>query len=389
MGSDGLSRRDFLRRMAGTAAALGASGLGAGVPGALAAAAAKGRGGMKYRVLGRTKLKVSELGMGTIITGSAAVIQRAMDLGITYFDTAECYREGNSEIDLGKALQGRRDKVVVATKWHTNGHTPAEDLIGSLDASLKRLGMDHVDLIQIHGAETREQVESDELWSAFTTARQAGKVRFNGLSAHSNQAEVIRTAIKTGRYDAVLPAHNALTADSVGPAIAEAHKAGLGVIVMKALAPVHEGKRSEAFQDLPGNPYQQAIRWVLRDPNVSTTIVDMPNFDELTEDYQAVVTPASEAEMERFEGAVRRVAMGSCHLCGACTGQCPRGVRVADIMRHVLYHDGYGNRARATALYRDLAVNAAVCADCTTCPVVCPWGVPVRSRLERAHAVLA
>ncbi len=254
---------------------------------------------------------------------------------------------------------------------------------------LKRLGMDHVELIQIHGAETAAQVESEELWKAFTTARDQGKVRFNGLSAHGHQAEVIRAAIKTGRYDAVLPAHNAFTAESVGPAIAEAHKAHVGVIVMKALGPVHDGKASEAFKDLPGSPYQQAIRWVLRDPNVSTVIVDMPSFEELTENVKAVATPGSQAEMERFEAAARTVAAGSCHLCGTCTGQCPRGLRVADVMRHLLYHDGYGHRERAVALYRELPTNAAACADCPTCSVECPWGVPVRARLERAHAVLA
>ena len=253
-----LSRRDFLKRAAGAAAALGAaSGLGVKLPEALAANGAK-KPGMGYRVLGRTKLKVSELGMGTIVTGNAAVIQRAVDLGVNFFDTAECYREGNGEIDLGKALKGRRDKVIIATKWHTDGHTPAEALLRSLDQSLSRLNMDHVELIQIHGADNEVQVTGDELWEAFTRARQAGKVRFNGLSTHGNRA-VIRAAIKNGRFDAVLPAHNAMTADSVGPAIREAHKAGVGVIVMKALQPAHEGKGSEAFQGLRGNPYQQAI----------------------------------------------------------------------------------------------------------------------------------
>ena len=385
-----LSRRDFLKRAAGAAAALGAaSGLGVKLPEALAAKGAK-KPGMGYRVLGRTKLKVSELGMGTIVTGNAAVIQRAVDLGVNFFDTAECYREGNGEIDLGKALKGRRDKVIIATKWHTDGHTPAEALLRSLDQSLSRLNMDHVELIQIHGADNEVQVTGDELWEAFTRARQAGKVRFNGLSTHGNRA-VIRAAIKNGRFDAVLPAHNAMTADSVGPAIREAHKAGVGVIVMKALQPAHEGKGSEAFQGLRGNPYQQAIQWVLKDPAVATVIVDRPTFDELEEDYAAVAGTMSEAELREFETAVAIVSAGACHLCGACTGQCRAGVKVADIMRYLLYHDGYGDRGRAVGLYRALpaSASAARCGDCTQCSVVCPWGVPVRERLEKGHAVLA
>jgi predicted aldo/keto reductase-like oxidoreductase len=386
-----LTRRDFLKRAAAGAAATAgvASGVGLRLPDAPAEQAKK-QNGMGYRILGRTKLKVSEISFGTIRTGNAAVIQRGLDLGINYFDTAECYREGNSEIDLGKALKGRRDKVVVATKWHTDGSTPAADLLKSLDQSLQRLNMDHVDLIQIHGAETEAQVNSDQLWEAFTTARQAGKVRFQGFSTHANQVAMIRAAIKNGRYDAVLPGHNAMS-PHITPVIKEAKEAGVGVVVMKALAPAHRGRGAEALQGFTGSIYQKAIQWVLSDPNVCTTIVDMPTFDELEEDVAAVTGTVTKAELEQFERAVAMIGVGTCHLCGACTGQCPAGVRVADIMRYSLYHDGYGDRARAVSLYRALPpkASAAACDECAECRIVCPWGVPVRSELGRMHAVLA
>ncbi len=387
-----MTRRDFLRHAAaGAALTVGAvSGLGE-LSTALAKTTENQPAGMPYRIFGRTKERVSLLGMGTIRTKNPAVIHKALDLGVNFFDTAECYRGGNSEIDLGKALKGRRDQAFVATKWHTNGRTPAKDLLASLDESLQRLKMDHVDLIQIHGAKSAGPVKSDELWEAFTRAREAGKVRFNGVTTHENQVAVVRAAIETKRYDAVFVVHNALTAGTVGPAIAEAHKAGVGVMVMKALAPAHQGKRLAAFRELKGNPYQRAIQWVAKDPNVSTVVVDMPTFDELAEDYQAVTTPVTSAQLEEFEGAVTRIAAGTCHLCGACTGQCPAGVKVADIMRFSLYHDGYGDRERAVSLYRELppGATAAVCGDCASCRVVCPWGVPVKSQLERTHAVLA
>jgi predicted aldo/keto reductase-like oxidoreductase len=346
---------------------------------------------MKHRTLGRTKLQVSELGLGLIKTDNPAVIQRALDHGINYFDTAASYRGGNSEVVLGRALKGRRDQAIVATKWHTNGRTPAKALLDSLDGSLQRLGTDHVDLIQIHGAGRPVQVNSDELWEAFTQARKAGKVRFHGLSTHRNQVAVVRAAIKSGRYDQVLVSHNALTAERIGPALGEAHKAGVGVVIMKALEPAHASKGTDAFAGLRGNPYQKCIQWVLKDSNVSTVIVDMPTFDELQEDVAAATTLMTRAEQREFELAVAQVSTGTCHLCGACTGQCPAGVQVSDIMRYALYHDGYGDRARARSLYRELSAtaSAAVCRGCDTCAVVCPWGVPVRSRLERAHAIMA
>jgi len=139
VGTDNLSRREFLRRAAtGAAVSVGAAaGLGAALRPAAAAAtgAEKGR---RYRTLGRTGLKVSELGLGTIKIDSPAVVQHAMDLGVNYFDTAACYQGGKSEEKLGRALKGRREQAVVATKWHTDGSTSAKELLASLDASLRR-----------------------------------------------------------------------------------------------------------------------------------------------------------------------------------------------------------------------------------------------------------
>jgi predicted aldo/keto reductase-like oxidoreductase len=206
-----------------------------------------------------------------------------------------------------------------------------------------------------------------------------------------NQIAVARAVIKSGRFDAMLISYNAFIGERVGPVLEEAVNAGLGTIIMKSLQPVHGANESEIFKGLKGSPYQRAIQWVLRNPNVSTVIVDMPTFDELEQDVAAVTGAVSTAQIEEFEMAVATIAAGTCHLCGACTGQCPAGVRVADIMRYVLYHDGYGDKSRALGLYRALPVSstAAACADCGKCKAVCPWGVQVRSRMERAHAVLA
>jgi uncharacterized protein len=389
---DGMTRRDFLRRTAAGAAVVAgaASGITATLPVAFAATSSTA-GGLKRRLLGNTKLRVSEISFGTIRTGNAEVIRRGLDMGINYIDTAPAYRRGNCETDLGNALKGIRKKVVLATKWQTDGTVPADRLLQSLDMSLQRLQTDHVDFIQIHGAQTEAQVNSDQVWEAFTTARKAGKVRFNGLSTHSNQAAVIRAAIASKRYDAVLVAHNAITGDTLAAAIAEAKRAGLGVVAMKSLQPAHDGKGAEGLKNLKGNPYQQAIQWVLQDRNVSTVIVDMPTFEELEQDVAAATGKVSVAGLQEFEAAVVTAAANSCRLCGACTGQCPAGVRVSDIMRYMLYHDGYGNREYAIESYRELppSATAAACADCPGCKAVCPWGLPVRARMEEAHTVLA
>lgn len=376
-----ISRREFLRRAAaGAAFSVGAT--SAGIPHVFAAPAANA-GGMKYHTLGRTGLKVSELSMGG---GRVPVVHRALDLGVNYLDTAPSYGEGAHETMLGEALQGRRSKAIIATKWH--GGT-ADELVAQVEKSLSRLQTDHVDIVQIHGASGESEINSEERWKAFNQLKEAGKVRFNGLTYHPESVGVVSAAIKSGRYDMMLTFYSVLSALQTGPAIHEAAKAGMGVVVMKALQPAHEGKANEALMNLRGNAYQKAIQWVLTDRSVSTVNVGMDSFDQLEENVAAVISPMTLAEKGEFERAVAQMATGTCHLCGACNGNCPMGVKIADAMRCLLYYDGHRDFEKARATYRMLPVNAATCAGCGECTVSCPWQVPVRPRLERAHALLA
>jgi predicted aldo/keto reductase-like oxidoreductase len=345
------------------------------------------------RALGRTELKVFPLGLGAGGIKEAAVARRALDLGVNYFDTAEGYQDGNSEITLGKGLKGRREEAVIATKWGRWGKKTADDYVAACEESLKRLDTDFVDIIQFHCAETKEHVAAahEIAWEAFSRLKDAGKARFNGISAHENQVEVVEAVIESGRFDQMLLVYNAANAAQTGPAIRKAREAGSGVVAMKALAPVHEAKKAEEPVELPEDAYRKAMQWVIADENVSTLIVNMPTFEQLEEGVAAARGTLSPAEKKSYEDAVTQASLGMCHMCGACTGQCVQGVRVAEVMRHRLYHDGYGDRARAVALYRALPreTDAAACSDCAACPVVCPWGVPVQERMMDVHRRLA
>jgi predicted aldo/keto reductase-like oxidoreductase len=382
----GVTRREFLRGAAVAAA------VGAGVAGREIASASSDEDKAAIaasRTLGRTGLEVFPLGAGAL--KDPPVGRRALDLGINYFDTAEAYEEGKNEITLGKALAGRREEAIVATKWGPWGKETAEDYVAALEASLERLDMEYVDLIQLHAVETAEGVANDAAWEAFQRMRDAGKAKFNGITTHENQVEVVEAVIESGRYDEILLIYSALNGDQMKPAIRKLREAGIGVVAMKGLAPVHESKGTEAFEGLSGNPYQQAIQWVIKDENVANLIVRMSTFDEVAEGLAAARGEIVESEQAAFEEAVQQASLGMCHLCGACTGQCKRGVRVAEVMRYRLYHDGYGERARAAGLYRALpaGASAAACGDCTDCRIVCPWGVPVRQRLLDLHGRLA
>lgn len=161
---------------------------------------------MRYRRLGKTGLKVSVIGLGTWQYGGEwgrtytqsevdAILDTAKDEGINLIDTAECYGDHLSESFIGDYLsRGNRQDWVVATKFghhyhgyqDRTGHWGAAEVLEQLDASLKALRTDYIDLYQFHSG-TDEMFDNDELWTALDKAVQAGKVRHLGTSIGSNQ----------------------------------------------------------------------------------------------------------------------------------------------------------------------------------------------------------
>jgi aryl-alcohol dehydrogenase-like predicted oxidoreductase len=151
---------------------------------------------VEYRPLGRTGVNVSPLCLGTMMFGawgntdhddSIRVIHRALDAGINFVDTADVYARGESEEILGKALAGRRDGVVVATKFHgAMGDDPNERgnsrrwIVRECEASLRRLGTDWIDLYQAHRFDAETDLE--ETLSALTDLQRQGKIRYFGCS---------------------------------------------------------------------------------------------------------------------------------------------------------------------------------------------------------------
>src|SRR4051812_27273718 len=141
----------------------------------------------QYRVLGKTGLKVTSVGFGCMITSDGSVVERAADIGITYFDTARGYQGGNNERMVGAALKRKRKDIVLSTKTHAG---TKDDALRDLDTSLKELGTDFVDIWYLHAKGTPSEVTSD-LIEAQQVAKKAGKIRFAGVSSHGGQRELM------------------------------------------------------------------------------------------------------------------------------------------------------------------------------------------------------
>jgi uncharacterized protein len=345
---------------------------------------------LNYRVLGKTGLKVTSVGFGCMITSDASVIERAADAGINYFDTARGYQSGNNERMVGAALKSRRKQVCLSTK------TGAPDKAGALahlDTSLKELGTDYVDVWYLHGKGKPEQL-TDDLLDAQQTAKKAGKIRFAGVSLHSGHAEVIPAAIQSGKIDVLLIGYNFTMGTHVDDLIAKATAAGLGVVAMKVMAGGGRGLRGDtsnaAILQRPG-AMTAALRWVLKNPGIATTIPSMTDMDQFEENFKCMPARFSAEDEKTLAAHLERIRPLYCSMCGSCEGACPKGLPVADVLRFLTYAEGYGQFALGRERFLGLPAEMAAvrCGDCTDCAVKCPHGVRVPERLSRAQELFA
>jgi aryl-alcohol dehydrogenase-like predicted oxidoreductase len=338
-----------------------------------------------YRVLGKTGLRVSGVGSGVGIIPDPEVIARAIDLGVNYFDTARGYGEGKSEQITGAALKGKRDKVVLASK--TDARTKA-DVFKDMDASLKALGTDHVDIWHLHSRDTPDTI-TDEAVEACEMLKKQGKTRFIGVSAHDINA-VVDTILKIGKFDVVQTTYSyAIAAPYRNAAIDKLHDAGMGVVAMKVIIAVAGFVPRDI--ELPDEGPLAAIKWVLTNPAISTTVPYVKNISELEMNVRAMTEPFTPQDEKMLYVRNQGIRPLYCRMCYECKGQCPKGVPVTDELRFLAYNDFGGNFDQARGNFRLLPkeIQGIRCSECSSCAIECPNGVEVRSRLIRAQELLA
>jgi aryl-alcohol dehydrogenase-like predicted oxidoreductase len=293
------------------------------------------------RLLGRTNLEVSALSLGTVELGtdygirqpgqpgrpdraeSIRLLEYAADRGINLFDTAPAY--GDSENLLGEALGKRRDchfatKVSMPEKEEKplSGKPLQKAVSASLEASLKGLRRDFIDIVQIHNA-TVETIERGEITEALLKARDAGKIRFLGASVYGEEAAL--AVIKAGDFDTIQLAYNLLDQRMAGEVFPAACEANIGVICRSALlkgalterarwlpeelAPLRE-QVTRAVNSLAGSweklP-QIALRFCLSSSHISTVLVGASSRQELDAAIEAAAAgPLSNKELEIASG---------------------------------------------------------------------------------------
>lgn len=391
----GLSRRQLL---GGTAALAGVAAVGAAGSVAYAAPAPSP---MRHRPLGKTGLQVSEIGFGGYPVDEPETVRYAFDRGITYFDTAHCYRGGRSEEVIGEGLRGIRDKVVLTTKWcphHIGKPATKANFLAMLDGSLKRLKTDHVDVLLNHevGKSSDGQgvtrLQNPEMFEAFEVAKKAGKARFLGFSGHDpDLMSIMDWGIASGRFQVMLGRYSFLDYPEQTKRIAEAQRRGMGVVAMKTLAGA-KGADLDKFRDRHTNFKQAALKWVLSNPNVSNLIISI-NSKRQIDDYAAASgQKLAEADLAILAEYEATFSTEVCRFSGACLDACPGDVRIADILRFSMYYQEYQQENRAVESYANLVASerAAHCLHCAGfCEAACNYDLPVKSLLLKAHGALS
>ena len=366
---------------------------------------------MQYRDFGKTGLRVSTLGFGTMrFTNDAEgktdqklvdrLIHTAIERGVNYFDTAQGYLDGQSEPALGKALRGLRDKVYIATKvgsWHDKGKGLI-DLDAHLESQLKQLQTDYIDCYLLH---TLNDVhwpifQKLDVLSWLERKQREGKIRFFGFSFHGaeNYFPVILNAYD---WDFTMIQYNyadiKFQAGEAG--LLASYAKGCGTAIME---PLRGGALTEKLPPpiakllKDANPALTHAAWALRHlfdrKEVDIVISGMNRMDHLEEnlaladDAEVNCLSAGERETLRKAGELfYNLLHVPCTNCGYCTPECPQGI---DIPTYFLRYNDYAlfEVKWHKNAYLDTVKNSKPCIHCGACIPECPQGIDIPEMLD-------
>jgi len=385
-----MGRRNFIKK--GASSLVGAAVL----PSFLKGTTAKSNGGslkkenFVYRKLGKTGIELPVVSMGVMNADNPNLVAAALDTGIVHLDTAWGYQRGKNEEMIGRVIKDRdRDSFVIGTKIpypkdRDTGmflpETSVESFQEKFDVSLKRLGLDYVDILYIHNVSLKEVVFCEPAMKFLEKAKKEGKARFGGFSTHKNEHEVLDAAVESKAYDVILTAYNFKKNNraELEKAIAKAADAGMGIVAMKTQAGVYWDEEKQQPINM-----KAALKWALQNTNIHTSIPGMTAFDQLEADIAVMadltLTPEEIKDLRLDEN---RTLMGLyCQQCDECRRQCPEHVDIPTYMRSYMYAYGYGNTGLAQEVLSDVETPSLPCDDCKSCHVRCAMGFDVRGKM--------
>ena len=331
---------------------------------------------MEYTNLGNTGLKVSRLGFGGIpiqrITQeeATALIRKLPEYGINYIDTARGYTV--SEEYLGIAMEGIRDKFVLATKSMARTREAMEK---DIETSLKNLRTDHIDLYQVHNAPPAQMnIVTGEggALEALLEAKAAGKIGHIGITAH--EIGTFEMGLEMDWVETIMFPYNFVELQAAD-LIRKCAEKGKGFICMKPLA-------GGAIENAP-----LAMRFIASNKDITVNIPGMANEDELKQNVAAVCDPAPLSEDDLKEVQNIRDTLGNqfCRRCNYCQ-PCTMGINISFCFTINGYLTRYGLKDWAIGRYKGMAVEPNACIECGMCESRCPYHLPIIEMLKDVYS---
>ena len=333
---------------------------------------------MEYNVLGKTELKISRLGFGGIpiqkidAEGTKRLMNELVAQGVNFIDTARGYTV--SEEYLGYALEGIRDRFVLATKSMARTKDAMERDIAT---SLKNLRTDYIDLYQVHNPNAKDLAQvmaPDGALEALRAAKAAGKIGHIGITLHS--VELFEQALDLPWVETVMFPYNIVETQGED-LIAKCAEKHIGFICMKPLA-------GGAIEDAV-----TALRFVVSNPAVTVVIPGMADAAEIAQNVAATsdTTPLRAEEQETIARIRAELGTNFCRRCNYCA-PCSVGINIPAVFLFEGYYSRYDLKDWAADRYGQLPKKASDCIDCGACEARCPYNLPIRAMLKSAASVM-
>lgn len=331
---------------------------------------------MEYVTLGKTGLKVSRMGFGGIPIQKCSekevtVLMKALaERGVNYIDSARGYTV--SESLIGQAIEGMRDRFVLATKSMSRTR---EAMAADIDISLKNFRTDHIDLYQVHNpseADLDKVVAPGGALEALLEAKEEGKIRHIGLTAHSVQ--VFERALEMDWVETIMFPYNIVESQGA-ELIRKAAEKNVGFIDMKPMA-------GGAIEDA-----SLALRYICANPDVTIVIPGIYCVEELEQNLAAVedTTPLCAEELEKIETIRQQLGENFCRRCNYCQ-PCTAGINISGVFLFAGYLQRYDLGEWGYGRYQALPVKPDACVDCGECESRCPYHLPIREMLKKCES---
>jgi len=327
---------------------------------------------MEYVTLGKTGLKISRLGFGGIpiqrvnAETTKELIKKMAEKGINYIDTARGYTV--SESYLGEALEGYRDKFILATKSMAR---TKEGMAADIETSLKNLRTDYIDVYQVHNP-TVDQLDQvlapGGALEALMEAKKAGKIGHIGLTGHT--IELFERAVELDWVETFMFPYNIVERQGE-ELMHKCTEKNIGFVVMKPLA-------GGAIEDA-----DLALRFICANPDATVVIPGMYDLKEIDINLKAVenTSPLTEEELKKMDEVRKHLGSNFCRRCNYCQ-PCTVGINISGAFLFQGYLDRYGLEDWARSRYESMPVKAGACIQCGACEPRCPYNLPIREMLK-------